>query len=411
MAVVICEDLKMQCKTIKLSILLLAMLALTGCGKQGAPQQQAGAPTIELGVAEVTAREVTMTVELPGRTNPYLVAEVRPQVGGIIVQRLFREGSDVRRSDVLYQIDPATYQATHNSAVATLSKAEANLASAKSRAERYADLVKINAVSKQDYDDVDAAYKQATADVEGAKAAVENARINLDYTKIKAPISGRIGKSEVTPGALVTASQMSALTRIQQLDPIYVDVTQSSVEWLRLKREIETGMLKTDGKNQAKVKLKLEDGRMYSREGKLEFSDVTVDQTTGMITLRAVFPNPKHDLLPGMYVRAVLEEGVNEQAITVPQAGVSRDPKGLPLVMVVTPENKIERRIIVIDKEIGNDWLVTSGLQVGEKVVVEGSQRLMRLTPDATVKPVPAGLANKGNDMSEQAAPSEAKKQ
>ncbi|MDR0250399.1 MAG: efflux RND transporter periplasmic adaptor subunit [Burkholderiales bacterium] len=377
----------MQYKTMKLGTLFLAMLALTGCGKQEA-QQQAGLPTIELGVVEIAAREVTMTVELPGRTHPYLVAEVRPQVGGIVLQRLFREGSDVRRSDVLYQIDPAMYQATYNSAVATLSKAEANLASAKSRAGRYADLVKINAVSKQDYDDVEAAYKQATADVEGAKAAVENARINLNYTKITAPISGRIGKSEVTPGALVTASQMLALTRIQQLDPIYVDVTQSSVEWLRLKREIETGMLKTDSKNQAKVKLKLEDGRMYSREGKLEFSDVTVDQATGMITLRAVFPNPKHDLLPGMYVRAVLEEGVNEQAITVPQAGVSRDQKGQPLVMLVTPDNKIERRVIVVEKEIGSDWLVTSGLNVGEKVVVEGSQRLMMAPPGASIKPV-----------------------
>ncbi|MCL2309426.1 MAG: efflux RND transporter periplasmic adaptor subunit [Proteobacteria bacterium] len=387
----------MQCKTIKLSALVLAILALAGCGKQEAPQQQGAAPTVELGVAEVTARKVTMTAELPGRTNPYLVAEVRPQVGGIVLQRLFREGGDVKRSDVLYQIDPATYQATYNSAAATLSKAEANLASIKSRAERYADLVKINAVSKQDYDDVEAAHKQAKADVESAKAAVENARINLDYTKVTAPISGRIGKSEVTPGALVTASQPSALTRIQQLDPIYVDVTQSSVEWLRLKREIETGALKTDSKKQAKVKLKLEDGRMYPQEGKLEFSDVTVDQATGMITLRAVFPNPKHDLLPGMYVRAVLEEGVNEQAITVPQAGVSRDPKGLPLVTLVTPDNKIERRNIVVEKEIGNEWLVSSGLKVGEKVIIDGLHQLMMIPPGVTptIKTIPSHLTDK----------------
>jgi membrane fusion protein (multidrug efflux system) len=403
----------MQHKTIKLSVLLLAMLALAGCGKQEAPQQQAGPPIVEVGVVEVAAREVIMTVELPGRTNPYLVAEVRPQVGGIILQRLFKEGSDVKRNDVLYQIDPATYQATFNSAVAALSKAEANLASAQSRAERYADLVKINAVSKQDYDDVSAAYKQATADVEGAKAAVESARINLDYTRITAPISGRIGKSEVTPGALVTASQMSALTRIQQLDPIFVDVTQSSVEWLRLKREIESGMLRTDSKNQARVKLVLEDGRMYAHEGRLEFSDVTVDQGTGMITLRAVFPNRRYDLLPGMYVRAVLEEGVNEQAITIPQASVSRDQKGQPLVFLVTPDNKVERRIIVVDKEIGNDWLVTSGLSVGEKVIVEGSQRLMRLPPGATVKPVLSNWANKDGEAMEQpqAAPADAAEQ
>ncbi|MDR0250180.1 MAG: efflux RND transporter periplasmic adaptor subunit [Burkholderiales bacterium] len=392
----------MQYKTVELGVLLLAVLALTGCGKQEA-QQQAGLPTIELGVVEIVAQKVTMTVELPGRTNPYLVAEVRPQVGGIILQRLFKEGSDVRRSDALYQIDPATYQATHNSAVATLAKAEANLASVKSRAERYADLVKINAVSKQDYDDVDAAYKQATADVEGAKAAVENARINLNYTKIAAPISGRIGRSEVTPGALVTASQPLALARIQQLDPIYVDVTQSSVEWLRLRREIESGVLRTDSKNQARVKLKLEDGQTYSHEGKLEFSDVTVDQTTGMITLRAVFPNPKYELLPGMYVRALLEQGVNEQAITVPQAGVSRDPKGQPLVALVTPDNTIERRVIVVDREIGSDWLVTSGLQVGEKVIVEGSQRLMMVPPGAVVNPVLVGQS--------QTAPVDAAKQ
>ncbi|MDR2016399.1 MAG: efflux RND transporter periplasmic adaptor subunit [Burkholderiales bacterium] len=403
----------MQYKTIKLGALVLAMLSLTGCGKQEAPQQQAGGGAVELGVVEVAARKVTMTAELPGRTNPYLVAEVRPQVGGIVLQRLFKEGGDVKRSDVLYQIDPATYQAAHNSAVAVLAKAEANLVSAKSRAERYADLVKINAVSKQEYDDTDAAYKQATADVEGAKAAVENARINLNYTKVTAPISGRIGKSDVTPGALVTANQPSALARIQQLDPIYVDVTQSSVEWLRLKREIEDGVLKTDNKKQAKVKLKLEDGRMYPQEGKLEFSDVTVDQATGMITLRAVFPNPKHDLLPGMYVRAVLEEGVNEQAITVPQAGVSRDQKGRPLVILVTPDNKIERRIIVVDKEIGNDWLVTSGLSVGEKIVVEGSHLIARLPPDATVKPVPPSRSNQGGKAVEQpqATPAGAAKQ
>ncbi|MDR0770839.1 MAG: efflux RND transporter periplasmic adaptor subunit [Burkholderiales bacterium] len=394
----------MQFKTIQLGTLALAMLALTGCGKQEAPPQQAGSRAVEVGVVEVAARKVTMTVELPGRTNPYLVAEVRPQVGGIVLQRLFREGGDVRRGDVLYQIDPAMYQATFNSAVATLAKAEANLTSVKSRAERYADLVKINAVSKQEYDDTDAAYKQAAADVESAKAAVENARINLNYTKLTAPISGRIGKSEVTPGALVTANQPLALTRIQQLDPIYVDVTQSSVEWLRLKREIETGVLKTDGKNQARVKLKLEDGRTYSQEGRLEFSDVTVDQATGMITLRAVFPNPKHDLLPGMYVRAVLEEGVNEQAITVPQTGVSRDQKGQPLVIVVTPDNKIERRNIVIDREIGNDWLVTSGLEIGEKIVVEGSQRLMMAPPNAPIQPMLIDGANKDNTAAGQSA-------
>jgi len=383
----------MQYQTIRIGTFVLAALALAGCSKD-APQQ-AGPQAVEVGVVTVATGKVVMTSELPGRTNPYLVAEVRPQVGGIILKRLFKEGGDVKRDEVLYQIDPATYQATYNSAAAALAKAEANQASVQSRAERYGDLVKINAVSKQDYDDAYAASKQALADVESAKAAVENARINLDYTKVTAPISGRISKSDFTPGALVTASQATALTRIQQLDPIYVDVTQSSVEWLRLKREIENGVLKTDSKNQAKVKLKLEDGRMYPHEGKLEFSDVTVDQTTGMITLRAVFPNSKHDLLPGMYVRAILEEGVNEQAITIPQAAVTRDQKGVPLVLVVTADNKIERRNITVDRDIGNDWLVTSGIKVGEKLVVEGAQRLA--SPNVTVKPVPAGQMGKDN--------------
>ncbi|MDR2710934.1 MAG: efflux RND transporter periplasmic adaptor subunit [Burkholderiales bacterium] len=392
----------MQYRTIRLGAFVLAALALASCGKQDAAQQQAGAQAVEVGVVEVAMRKVVMTSELPGRTNPYQVAEVRPQVGGIILQRLFKEGADVRRGDTLYQIDPATYQATYNSAVATQAKAEATLASAKSRAERYADLVKINAVSKQEFDDADAAHKQAVADVESAKAAVENARINLAYTKVTAPISGRIGKSDFTPGALVTASQPVALTKIQQLDPIYVDVTQSSVEWLRLKREIETGILKTDNKKQAKAKLKLEDGQMYPHEGKLEFSDVTVDQATGMITLRAVFPNPKHDLLPGMYVRAVLEEGVNEQAITIPQTAVSRDQKGAPLVTVVTPDNKIERRNIAVDREIGNEWLVSSGVKVGEKLVVEGIQRLTM--PGITVNPVPAGQMKSATEKPKAAA-------
>jgi len=385
----------MRYETIRFGAFVLAALALAGCSKD-APQQ-AGPQAVEVGVVTVAAGKIVMTSELPGRTSPYLVAEVRPQVGGIILKRLFKEGGDVKRDEVLYQIDPATYQAAYNSAAAALAKAEANQTSAQSRAERYGDLVKINAVSKQDYDDAFAASKQAVADVESAKAAVENARINLDYTKVTAPISGRISKSDFTPGALVTASQATALTRIQQLDPIYVDVTQSSVEWLRLKREIENGVLKTDSKNQAKVKLKLEDGRMYPHEGKLEFSDVTVDQATGMITLRAVFPNPKHDLLPGMYVRAVLEEGVNEQAITIPQAAVTRDQKGAPLVMVVTADNKIDRRNIVVDRDVGNSWLVTSGIKVGEKLVIEGMQRLA--SPNVTVKPVPAG------QMTEQAAP------
>jgi membrane fusion protein (multidrug efflux system) len=362
-------------------------LIVTGCGKKqpGGPPQ-AGTP--EVGVVTVQPERAILTTELPGRTSAYLIAEVRPQVGGIIQKRLFTEGSDVKEGDVLYQINPAVYQATYNSAKAALARAEANLIPIRLKAGRYAELVKINAVSQQESDDASAALKQAEADVEANNAAVETARINLAYTKVTAPISGRIGRSSVTNGALVTASQPAALATIQQLSPIYVDVTQSSAELLRLKQNLASGLLKSNGAAQAKARLLLEDGSPYPLPGTLKFSEVTVDQSTGSITLRAIFPNPKHMLLPGMFVRAILEEGVNEHAILVPQRGVTRNPAGNAMVMIVGSEEKVEPRVIKVLRTVGENWLVSEGLKAGDRVILEG---LQKARPGMPVKAVPFG--------------------
>jgi len=372
-------------KLIALAGILVGGLILSGCGKKqpGGPPQS-GAP--EVSVVTVQPQRVTLTTELPGRTSAYLIAEVRPQVGGIIQKRLYIEGSDVKAGDVLYQIDAAVYEAAYNSAKASLARAEANLMPLRLKTGRYAELVKSNAVSQQEYDDVSAALKQSEADVEAGKAAVEAARINLAYTKVTAPISGRIGRSSVTNGALVTASQSTALATIQQLNPIYVDVTQSSAELLRLKQNLASGLLKSKGSAQAR--LLLEDGSPYPLPGTLKFSEVAVDQSTGSITLRAVFPNPKHTLLPGMFVRAILEEGVNEHAILVPQQGVTRNPAGNAMVMVVGSEEKVEPRIIKVLRTVGENWLVSEGLKAGDRVILEGLQKARPGTP---VKAVPFG--------------------
>ncbi|AMV73731.1 efflux RND transporter periplasmic adaptor subunit [Desulfuromonas carbonis] len=330
---------------------------------------------------------VTLTRELAGRVSARLIAEVRPQVGGIIQKRLFTEGGEVKAGDVLYQIDPATYQAAYASAQAALARAEANVEPARLKAERYAGLVKIDAVSKQESDDVTAAIKQAEADVQVAQAAVDTARINLGYTTVKAPISGRIGRSLVTTGALVTASQATPLATIQALDPAYVDVTQSSAELLQLKRELASGALK-GAAGQAKVRLVFEDGTDYDQTGVLKFSDVTVDPSTGSVTLRTLFPNPKQLLLPGMYVRALLEEGVNENAILVPQRGVTRNPEGNAVVMLVGADDKVEQRVIQVARTVGDYWLVAGGLKPGDRVILEG---LQRARPGTVVKPVPFG--------------------
>ena len=369
---------------------LLAVLALTGCEqpKAGAGGGMMGSQIPEVAVVTMQPESVVITMELAGRTSPCLVAEVRPQVGGIVQKRLFEEGADVSAGDVLYQIDPATYQAAHESAKATLARAEANAVPARLRAERYAQLLADKVISPQEVDDAIAAQGQAEAEIEACKAAVKTARINLDYTRVTAPISGRIGKSSVTVGALVTANQGAPLATIQQLDPMYVDVTQSSANLLNLKRKMAKGLIKQGGANQAKVRLLLEDGSAYALEGTLGFSDVTVDVGTGSVELRTVFPNPDHLMLPGMYVRAVLEEGVSEGALLVPQQAVTRDAKGNPVVMLVGDGNKVEARMLKIDRAIGEKWQVSDGLKAGDRVIMEG---LQNVRPGAEVKVVPFG--------------------
>lgn len=359
-----------------------------GCGKSqdaGGPPQGKGAPP-EVVVVDIKSEKVAITTELSGRTSAFLIAEVRPQVGGIIQKRLFTEGAEVKEGDILYQIDPALFKAAHESAKAAVAKAEATVPPSKYKAERYKELVSAKAISRQEFDEADSAFKKAEADVDAAKAEMEKARINLEYTGIKAPISGRIGKSTVTTGALVTANQASALATIQKLDSVYVDVTQSSSSLLRLKKNMESGLIKKDAANQAKIKLVLEDGTPYPQEGVLKFSDVTVDTGTGSISLRSVFPNPKMTLLPGMYVRALVEEGVNENAILVPQQGVTRNAKGTAIAMVVNSEGKVEVRELKIDSAIGSKWLVSDGLKAGEKVIVEG---LQKAHPGDLVKTIP----------------------
>jgi membrane fusion protein (multidrug efflux system) len=379
---------------------IVAGIMLTGCGTK----PSAGAPPPssppEVSVIVMQPQRVALTTELPGRTSPYQIAEVRPQVNGIIQKRIFTEGSDVKAGQVLYQIDPATYRAAFDSAKAAKARAEASLITVRLKEERYKDLVKIKAVSQQDYDDAHAALKQAEADVDAAKAALETARINLAYTRVTAPISGRIGRSTVTDGALVTASQPAALATIQQLGPMYVDVTQSSAELLKLKQNLASGLLKNNGAAQARVKLLLEDGSAYPLPGSLKFSEVTVDQSTGSITLRAIFPNPKQTLLPGMFVRTILEEGVSEKALLVPQRGVTRNPAGDATVMVVGAGEKVESRTIKVARTVGDNWLVSEGLKDGDRVILEGIQRarpgtLVKTTPfgaKAEAAPMAAGI-------------------
>jgi len=371
---------------------LVAGLMSSGCGKSGQGSGPPGGGAPEVSVATVQPERVPISTELPGRTSAFLVAEVRPQVNGIIKKRLFVEGSDVLAGDVLYQIDPAVYEAAYASAGAGLSRAEANVTSIRARMERYKELVAINAVSRQDYDDAVAALKQAEAEVEVNKAAVETARINLAYTRVTAPITGRIGKSNVTVGALATASQGSPFTTIQQLDPIYVDVTQSSANLLQLERNIAAGRIKDGGPTQARVRLLLEDGTPYPMEGSLKFSDVTVDPSTGSFILRVVVPNPKHTLLPGMYVRALVREGIVDRAILAPQQGVSRDLKGNPVALIVDGSNKVQQRMITVDRAIGDKWLVSSGLAPGDRVIVEGVQKVR---PGASVKVIPFDAGRK----------------
>ncbi|UCJ18581.1 efflux RND transporter periplasmic adaptor subunit [Pseudomonas sp. MM211] len=348
------------------SAIALATLTLAGCSEDAAPPPQQ-APTV--GIVTLQAEPYTLTTELPGRTAAFRIAEVRPQVDGIIQKRLFKEGTEVKAGQQLYQIDASVYEAAAKSAQATL-------ASAKSLAERYKDLVADQAVSRQAYDEAQAARLQA-------EASLEQARINVRYTKVMAPIAGRVGRSAVTEGALVSNGQTNAMATIQQLDPIYVDVTQPTKDLLRLRRELESGQLQKAGDNAAKVQLRLEDGSNYEHEGTLEFSEVSVDEGTGSVTLRAVFPNPDHNLLPGMFVHARLAAGVNQQAILAPQQGVTRNPKGDPTALVVNAENKVELRQLKAERTAGNRWLILEGLNPGDKLITEGLQFVQ---PGAEVK-------------------------
>ena len=355
-----------------LCMLLSLMLLACEEGGKGAPGSSGPREVV---IIKLEPRREVYTTALAGRIASFQVAEVRPQVGGILQQRLFTEGADVKAGQALYQIDPATYEAALDSAQAALMKAEANVTPARLKAERFRELLAIKAVSKQEYDDAQAAFKQAEADVAVNRAAVKTARINLEYTKVRSPISGRIGRSAFTPGALVTANQAQALTSVRQLDPVYVDITQSSQDLLRLRAQFTNGELRSAAE-EAPVRLKLENGAMYPHEGRLQFTDVSVDESTGMVSLRALFPNPEHILLPGMYVRAVIAEGVDENALLVPQRALRRDPKGQASVLLVDGGGKVDVRLVDVGRTVGDSWQVLSGLKPGDRVIVEGGQNV-----------------------------------
>lgn len=381
---------KMNTTNIRLLLCLAAVAFISGCGGPSAPADAPQRPPQEVGVVTISPQTIEIFTELPGRTSALRVAEVRPQVSGVILKRLFTEGSDVKEGEQLYQIDPATYQAAADSAAASLAKAEAAADLAKLAVQRRKKLAANDVISKEAYDDVVATLKQADAGVAAAKAALEAARIDLEYTKVLAPISGRIGRSYVTEGALVTARQANPLATVQQLDPIYVDVTQSTAELLRLRRELAEGKLQTANGKSAVVRLLLEDGTEYAQPGNLQFSEVSVDQSTGSVALRAVFPNPEGQLLPGMFVRALVTEGVKENAILAPHQGVARNVHGEPTALVVNQENKVEVRTLKADRSVGNQWLVTDGLQPGDRLILEG---LQKVGPGVEVHPQEMGQA------------------
>ena len=364
------------------TVLLLSTL-IAACGKS--ETQASAPPPTEVSVVTIKAAPLGVTNELPGRLESTRVADVRARVAGIVLKRNFREGSDVKAGQVLFQIDPAQFKAAYDSADAQVQRAEATLLQTQLKESRYKPLVATNAVSKQEYDDVVAAAKQAAADLAAAKAARETARLSLGYATVTSPISGRIGRALVTEGALVGQGEATLLATVQQLDPIYVNLTQSSTELLELQRAVANGKLKGAGKNGVKVTLLTEDGREYPRAGKLLFSDVTVDPSSGAVTLRAEFPNPDHTLLPGMYVRARVEQAINEKAIAVPQQAVTRTADGAA-VMVVDANNKVVPRPVETGSAEGNSWVINSGLKEGDRVIVEGLQKVQ---PGATVKPVP----------------------
>jgi membrane fusion protein (multidrug efflux system) len=369
-------------KAFKVAAVVSATLWLTACGDQGNNAQAQQSPAASVGVMTVQTQEQSIFVELPGRSSAFLEAEVRPQVSGIVTSRAFTEGSEVEAGQSLYQIDPASYKAILTSAEADLARAEASLYSAAAKAKRYKNLIKTNNISEQDYIEAEAAHQEALASVAVAKAQVNSAKINVDYTEVKAPISGRIGKSSVTPGALVTANQMVTLATIQQLDPINVDISQSSAQMLRLQTQLKAGkLLKAEN---ALVTLVLEDGSTYDQQGVLKFAEVRVDEATGSLIIRAEFPNPDGILLPGMYVRARVSSGTDPKAILVPQKAITRNTKGEAVAMIVNAENTVETRIVKTAEVIDNQWRIVGGLNVGDKVIVEG---LQKIRPGSPVSP------------------------
>jgi membrane fusion protein (multidrug efflux system) len=367
----------------RLAAVLAVLSVFAGCSEK--PKEAPAAKAPEVGVVTVELQRITITNELPGRLEAVRVAQVRARASGIVQKREFREGSEVKAGALLFRIDPASYQATYESSQAALAKSEANLAQANLKLQRYKPLMEINAVSKQEYDDASTAQKQALADVASSKAARTIAQLDLSYTRVTSPISGRIGRALVTEGALVNEGEATQLATVQQLDPIYVNLTQSSTDLLKLQRALADGKLKGVDKGQAEITLVMEDGTPYAHPGKLLFSGVSVDESTGAVSLRAEFPNPERRLLPGMYVRAKLEQGIREEAIVVPQQAVTRGANSTT-VMVVDADEKVASRTVTTGNSQGNGWLITDGLKVGDRVIVSG---LQKIKPGAAVKVVP----------------------
>jgi membrane fusion protein (multidrug efflux system) len=370
----------------------LISAVLIGCGPKAAGPPPGFGPSgpMEVGVLTIAPSQVTLSQDLPGRISAFRVAEVRARVNGIVLNRRFTEGTDVTEGQLLYVIDPAPYQAALNSALGTLARAEANVAAANTKVERYKLLLGTKAISQQDYDDAVANQGVYNADVLSGKAAVQTAQINLDYTKVTSPVSGRIGISQVTEGAYVQAGTATLLATVQQLDPVYVDVTQASSELLRLRHDLASGRLKADKDGKARVTLIQESGEIYPEEGTLQFSDVTVNATTNSVTVRAIFPNKSGELLPGLFVRARLAEGSRPDAILVPQLAVTRNSKGEPMTMVVGANSTVELRVLQISRAVGSNWLVTTGLKPGDQVIIDN---LQKIRPGAPVKATPAAPA------------------
>lgn len=368
---------------------IVGAVTLTGC-EHVAEQAPNSAPQVTpVGVVILKSQALTLKKVLPGRISAFQIAEIRPQVSGIVESRLFIEGKQVEQGQALYQINPAIFKAQLAASEASVARAQASIASSKAKVTRFSELLKIKAVSQQDFDEADAAYKQAKAELLTAKAQLQTAQINLDYSHVSSPISGQISKSSVTVGALVSTNQAMALATVTQLDPIYVDLTQSSNELTRVKKALASGLLTVDPATQMDVELIMEDGSIYPHKGTLQFSEVTVDPSTGSVTLRAKFPNPEKLLLPGMYARASIVEGVKSDAILAPQRGVSRNSKGEPTALVVSKNTRVESRVLKIDRSVGANWLVTEGLIAGDRLIVEG---LQKIHPGAVVKVTEAHL-------------------